>query len=253
MINRILNKLKRDGLLSLFITMIKYPFEFKKRRNYKLMLRKDNISDRFSDIYKWNLWSSAESSSGDGSELSSTESLRNWLINNLPKLKVEKFVDASCGDFNWMRHVLKDLDLNYLGLDIVTSIIDKNSKLYTNDSIKFKVSDICKDKIPSCDLIMVRDCLFHLSFEDIEKFFKNLEGTDYKYLLTTTHLINQDFKNKDITSGDFRMIDLFSSPFNFNDNSLVDYVLDCKVNSNIKKKMILLKKKDVPTRLSTSG
>ena len=98
MINRILNKLKRDGFISLFIAIIKYPFEFKKRRNYKLMLRKDKIADRFSDIYKWNLWSSMESSSGDGSEVLSTELLREWMICNLPKLKVQKLVDASCGD-----------------------------------------------------------------------------------------------------------------------------------------------------------
>lgn len=250
MIDRILNKLKRDGLLSMFITIIKYPFEFQKRRNYKLMLRKDNISDRFSDIYKWNLWSSAESSSGDGSELASTESLRNWLINNLPKLNIDKFVDASCGDFNWMKLVINELELNYIGLDIVKNIIDKNNSLYASESTSFKVSNICNDQIPSCDLILVRDCLFHLSFDDIDKFLKNIQQTNYKYLLTTTHIVQPGFQNKDIISGDFRMINLFDYPFSFKNSCVRSRVLDCAINSKVKKEIILLEKKDVPTCLT---
>ena len=250
MIDRILNKLKRDGFLSLFNAIIKYPFEFKKRRNYKLMLRKDNIADRFSDIYKWNLWSSTESSSGDGSEVLSTELLREWMICNLPKLKVQKLVDASCGDFNWMKHVINRLQLNYIGLDIVKTVIDKNNNLYANPSTCFKVSDICNDQIPSCDLILVRDCLFHLSFDDIDKFLINIKETNYKYLLTTTHLVEPGFQNKDIITGDFRIINLFSIPFNFKNSSVNSRVLDCAINSNVKKEMILLEKKDVPTCLS---
>ena len=246
----VLTKLKRDGLISFLIAVVKYPFEFKKRRNYKMMLRKEYIADRFSDIYEKNLWSSAESGSGDGSEIASTEHLRAWLINNLPNLGVSSFVDASCGDFNWMRHVVQNLELNYLGLDIVKSVVNKNNKLYATNSTKFESSDICKDKIPSCDLIMVRDCLFHLSFEDIDRFLKNIKNTNYKYLLTTTHIVEQGFRNKDITSGDFRIINIFDHPFNFSKNTVKDFIRDYSIKDTVRKEMILLEKKDVPVKLS---
>ena len=250
MIERIANKLKRDGIKSVFRAIIKYPFGFKKRRIYKQMLTKENIADRFSEIYKQNLWSSTESGSGDGSELNSTKLLSAWLIDTIPKLGIKEFVDASCGDFNWMKYTLQSLECNYLGIDIVTSVINKNIKLHSNNLIRFEVADICKDKIPACDLIMVRDCLFHLSYKDIEKFLHNLNRTNYKYLLTTTHITDQRFKNRDITTGDFRIINLFCSPFNFKESLLKDRVLDYPIGYSTKKEMILIAKKDVPIELN---
>jgi hypothetical protein len=247
---KIMNKLKREGLLSLISAIIKYPFTFKKRRDYKLMLEKENLSDRFNEIYKKNLWSSLESLSGDGSEIASTKSFRTWLINNLPKLGVRNVVDASCGDFNWMRYVINKLEIKYVGLDIVPSVIDKNNKLYASNTTKFAVSNICVNKIQSCDLIIVRDCLFHLSFEDINNFLKNIKMTNYRYLLTTTHIVDDGFKNTDITSGDFRIINIFDYPFDFHKKSAKEHIMDSSNKDNIKKEMILFEKKDVPTRLS---
>jgi len=249
LIRHIFRKFKREGFKSFLLSIIKYPLEFKRRRTYQNMLAKKNITDRFTEIYTENLWSSAESASGDGSEIISTESLRGWMIDNFPKLKIKNFVDASCGDFNWMKLVLQKLELNYIGLDIVKELIHKNTKLYNSESIRFQVCNICEDTIPPSDLIMVRDCLFHLSFMDIDKFLKNLYLTDYKYLLTTTHLVDKSFRNTDITSGDFRIIDLFSRPFNFNESLVQNRVKDCPIGSSVKKEIILIEKKDVPTTL----
>ena len=198
MISRVVNKLKRDGLLSLGLTILKYPLNLKKRKSFKRILSKKNIEDRFSEIYKKKLWKSAESLSGEGSEIAYTIPLRSWLIDNLPRLDVKNFVDAPCGDFNWMKLVLPHLDINYLGLDIVESVIEKNKALYEYNTVSFEVANICEYDIPCCDLIMVRDCLFHLSYEDIEKFLKNLDRTDYKYLLTTSHIVDQGFRNINI-------------------------------------------------------
>ena len=69
---------------------------------------------------------------------------------------------------------------------------------------------------------MVRDCLFHLSYKDINKFLDNIAKVDYKYILTTTHILDEDFANKDIISGDYRMINLFSEPFNFKNETIID-------------------------------
>jgi hypothetical protein len=149
-----------------------------------------------------------------------------------------------------MKLVINKLELNYIGLDIVKNIIDKNNSLYASESTSFKVSNICNDQIPSCDLILVRDCLFHLSFDDIDKFLKNIQQTNYKYLLTTTHIVQPGFQNKDIISGDFRMINLFDYPFSFKNSCVRSRVLDCVINSKVKKEIILLEKKDVPTCLT---
>ena len=213
------------------------------------MLSGDNIQTRFEEIYRNNFWSSDESLSGEGSEVEYTSSIRRWLIENLPKLNIKVFVDAPCGDFNWMKLVLPKLDLNYTGLDIVPSLINKNNEDHGSDNIKFEISNICEDDLPACDLIMIRDCLFHLSFEDIDKVLNNLKSSDYKYLLTTTHLVDDVFENEDITSGDFRLIDLFKSPFNFNRANIISHIVDYPTGYPLKREMILIKKEHVPNRL----
>jgi len=210
------------------------------------MLKRRNIADRFNEIYEKNLWSSKESGSGEGSEIGYTQPLRQWLIEEIPKLEVKVFVDAPCGDFNWMKEVIPNLNVNYVGLDIVASVIENNQEKYSSDNVNFDLANICEDILPECDLLMVRDCLFHLSNEDINKFLQNLSQVDYKYLLTTTHVVDNNFSNKDIVTGDFRLIDLFSYPFCFDRANVLDRVNDYPKGYRIPREMILIEKEFVP-------
>ena len=249
MISRIREKLKRDGIIGLTVAMLKYPFRLRRRYVYGQMLALNSPKERFSEIYKKNLWSSSESGSGGGSEIEYTEPLRKWLIENINLLNIKALVDAPCGDFNWMKLVLPKVDINYIGLDIVESVIEKNRVTYAADNINFEVSNICQDRLPDCDIIMVRDCLFHLSYEDINKFLINLSNTNFKYLFTTTHTVDKEFKNSNINTGDCRMIDLFSPPFSFDSTKIKSRVDDFPVGHPIKRQMILVEKNFVPTEL----
>ncbi|MFY7988469.1 MAG: hypothetical protein ACOVNP_06260 [Flavobacterium sp.] len=73
--------------------------------------------------------------------------------------------------------------------------------------------DIINDKIPPSDLVIVRDCLVHLSNHDINKAIKNIKLSGSKYLLTTT-FINEK-KNFDLATGNWRPLNLQLGPFNF--------------------------------------
>lgn len=253
LIEKIIDKFKRDGLASLAISLIKSPLVVFSGKKYKNMLRNPHIEERFSEIYKENLWRSKESKSGEGSEIEYTQPLREWLINTVPKLDVDTFLDAPCGDFNWMRRVLPSLKVNYIGLDIVQSVIKENQQYFSADKVRFDVANICEDLLPSCDLIMVRDCLFHLSYEDINRFLNNLSRLDYKYLLTTTHIVDDNFRNSDITSGDFRNIDLFSHPFNFDSKNIRDRVNDFPEGNKSLREMILVDKQFVPIAITVNS
>ena len=250
MISKIRSKLKRDGIIGLTIAVFKYPFTLRRRYAYRRMLSLSSPKERFSEIYKNNFWSSSESGSGEGSEIFYTEPLRKWLIENIEFLEIKTFVDAPCGDFNWMKLVLPKVNVNYIGLDIVQSVINKNKINYAADNIKFEISNICEDRLPDCDLIMVRDCLFHLSYEDINRFLTNLSNTNYKYLLTTTHTVEKDFKNSNITTGDFRLINLFGPPFSFDPTKVKSRVDDFPIGHSIERQMILVEKRFVPTEVS---
>ena len=249
MISRIKNKVKRDGILSFAVAAIKHPFAFRRRTVRRNMLTLSSTKDRFSEIYKHNLWSSAESSSGEGSEISYTAPLRQWLINTINSRNIKTFVDAPCGDFNWMKLVLPKVNVDYTGLDIVDSVIEENKAIHSSDKIKFEIANICEDKFPDCDIIMVRDCLFHLNYKDIDRFLVNLSKTNYKYLLTTTHKVDQNFENSDIQTGDFRLIDLFNEPFLFDKDKVTARVDDFPEGYSIEREMILVEKQFVPTQL----
>jgi hypothetical protein len=222
------------------------------QKKYNEMLLLDTLDQRFSSIYDHNLWSSKESKSGSGSELEYTRPVIDWLIKTISLYKIKTCVDAPCGDFNWMRLVLKDVNVKYIGLDIVDELVRANKLNYSDQHTNFFCNNICKDQIPNCDLLIVRDCLFHLSLQDINKFLNNIAHTDYKYLATTSHITDQKHSNTDIISGDFREINLFLEPFNFSEDAVIDQVIETKKTDKNGRKIILLRKEDVPENLNNS-
>jgi len=252
-VKRILSKFQKiftkKGIVNVFLSLNNFISRLNKKIHYKNMLSQKTNKERFSEIYRKNIWQSNESGSGKGSEVLYTENLRNWLLEILPKYKVEKFVDAACGDFNWMRLVIPKLDIKYEGIDIVDKVIEENNLKHSNNKINFLTKDICKDPLPNCDMLMIRDCLFHLSFSDINNLLKNLKKTDYKFLLTTTHILEGNHNNKDIISGDFRLINIFSEPFNFKQNRILDRCQDSILNF-APREMVLISKEDIPENLS---
>jgi hypothetical protein len=212
---------------------------------------KKNIQDIFTSIYENNTWISSESRSGPGSEEAYTKDLRLWFLDTIPKYNIKSMVDAPCGDFNWMKLVLPKLNIDYIGLDIVESLIISNNQRYMKDNVKFLVCDICADYIPDCDLLMVRDCLFHLSFDDTDKFLKNISKVKFKYLLTTTHTVPETYTNKDIETGGFRVFDIFKPPYKFNESDVIDSVDDyVKKSRHPPRKMVMFLKEKIPTSLS---
>ena len=69
------------------------------------------------------------------------------------------------------------------------------------------------DPLPDADLWLCRDCLIHLSFEDVERAVQNFLASEIPYWLVTTHTkVN---RNIDIPTGHCRMINLAKEPFNF--------------------------------------
>jgi hypothetical protein len=69
--------------------------------------------------------------------------------------------------------------------------------------------------LPTVDLILCRDCLFHLPTNEIKKSINNIKKSQSQYLLTTTHNWKGIDSNKDINFGEWRRINLQEFPFNF--------------------------------------
>ena len=169
-----------------------------------------NSEEIFTDISDKNAWIGKESISGPGSDIAQTETISKQLPVLFSKYGIKKMIDIPCGDFNWMKHVTLD-GVDYIGADILSDLIIKNTRLYERDGIHFKRLDLTRDKLPSVDLILCRDCLVHLSFNKIFRAFKNIYKSQSHYLLTTTFTERQE--NFNIPTGHWRPLNLQKSPF----------------------------------------
>jgi hypothetical protein len=185
------------------------PYFFEKRARVG---DRYSLRETFAYIYATRFWHGAASVSGEGASLDQTRRIRHELPRLLEALGVDMMLDLPCGDFGWMQFV--DLSLKmYIGADIVPELIAGNRTRYGDDRHRFLVLDVTRSALPRADLVLCRDCFVHLSFHDIRKALHNIRRSGITYLLTTTFPACHE--NQDITTGDWRVLNLEASPFDF--------------------------------------
>jgi ubiquinone/menaquinone biosynthesis C-methylase UbiE len=176
------------------------------------------LQDRFTYIYGITRKMEIESVSGEGSTLEYTKNLRLELPIIFDQYSIDSVFDAPCGDFNWMKEIILNKEFSYTGVDIVNELIELNIRKYSSQKISFFQGDLTDITYPKHDLMICRDLLFHLSYKDSFEVISRFLESEIKFLLTTTH--KNISKNKDIRSGDFKMINIFLHPYNFPLNPL---------------------------------
>ena len=121
-------------------------------------------------------------------------------------------LDAPCGDFTWMAQV--DLEgIDYIGGDIVPSIVEQNKHQHASESRRFIQLDLTRDPLPDADVLLCRDCLVHLSYANIRPVLENVARSKIRYVLMTSFPGRQD--NYDVADGDWRALDFEAPPFSF--------------------------------------
>lgn len=166
----------------------------------------------FTTIFNQNSWGCPETVSGYGSTLNSTKTIAAALPFIIQDYHITTFLDAACGDFNWMQHLDLDID-HYTGVDVVPEIIQLNTERHSTAQRTFLVRNIATDTLPKADLIFCRDCLVHHTLEDVKSILRNFVLSGSTYILMTSfpeHSINTD-----ITTGDWRPLNFQAPPFNF--------------------------------------
>jgi hypothetical protein len=188
-----------------------------KRKYHELLVFKLNSSEyKFRSIWRNNYWGNEESLSGPGSTLEQAENLISSFPEIIEKFEVGAIFDAPCGDFNWMKEVKKqNPNLIYKGGDLVPEIITFVKSKYSSKNTTFSVFDITRDRFPTADLWLSRAIFYHLSYSDIYRSLVNFAESNISYILTTNCVTEADHKNRDIKSGDWRLLNLHLYPFNF--------------------------------------
>lgn len=164
----------------------------------------------FTHIYNTNQWGDTTSFSGPGSNPANTAAILAGMPVVLDRYEIESILDIPCGDFSWMQHL--SYNGNYIGADIVPTIIRRNRSRYANTKRRFFELDLLTDDLPTVDLILCRDCMVHLSTRQVLRSIRNILATGSTYLLAT------DFprcdRNTNIITGCWRPISLEKKPFN---------------------------------------
>jgi SAM-dependent methyltransferase len=179
------------------------------RKAYDLSLRMKSSEQVFTDIYRHNKWFGTDSVSGVGSDVVQTSVIVEEIPRLLKEFSIETLLDVPCGDFFWMSRIELGT-VHYVGGDIVQELVERNLREHARPGVDFRRIDLTSDDLPEADLVLVRDCLVHLSYEDIDRALRNICKSRARYLLTTTF---PGRTNHDIPTGRWRPLDLQSPPF----------------------------------------
>jgi len=181
-----------------------------KQRKLRSTLEGKSAQQIFTRLVQNNKWGDQESVCGAGSALGQTAELRRALPPLLHERQFCSMLDLACGDCNWMR--LVPMDIDYIGADIVESLVAENQRRYGSDRRRFMWLDLLTAKLPRADLVLCRDCLVHFSYRDVFRALENIKRSGSGFLLTTTFIGRT--ANNDILTGHWRPLNLQRAPFN---------------------------------------
>lgn len=186
------------------------------------MTKQPNIESVMTDIYTRNLWGSPLTRSGPTSTQERTMELCHTLPELFQSLGIESILDVGCGDFSWMKTVNLE-GVEYLGVDIVTDLVENLQKTYTTSTIKFQKMNVLQEPPESVDVWFCRDFLNLLDLQQTGQFFsKFLESKSLYLALTTVEFNDADNlgspqNSLDGYTGIQRMVDIFQPPFRLGD------------------------------------
>jgi SAM-dependent methyltransferase len=160
--------------------------------------------------------------SGPGSDPFYTIAYRAFLEKFYQLNRVKSIVDIGCGDWQFSRFLNFD-GVDYLGLDVVPLVVDRNSRAFARSNVKFSLMPENNADIPGADLLIMKDVLQHLPIPDIIEFYKDV-FPKFKYCLITNSFQKIATEvNHEILPGEFRCLDLAAPPFNFRGSYIFDF------------------------------
>jgi SAM-dependent methyltransferase len=158
----------------------------------------------FDTIYARAIWGGG---SGGGSDVQVAVPYMAYVQHLLGRFAIRSIVDLGCGDWRFSKH----LDLSsreYLGVDIVASVIAANTKAYGSDHVRFEVADAITFDIPDCDLLVCKDVLQHLSNANVRAILDRSRAARFALFTNDYHPANEDCPN-----GSTRPLDITRPPF----------------------------------------
>ena len=144
------------------------------------------IAEAFSATYRSRLWGSIDGEeffSGSGSLEEYAVPYADWITQFVREHGIGTVVDIGCGDYRVGRRICSNSSIAYVGIDIVSELVEYNQTRFANERVSFKCLNIITDEPPDGDLCLIRQVLQHLSNEQISRLLMNCEK--YRYVVVT--------------------------------------------------------------------
>ncbi len=190
------------------------------KQTHKNIIASRTSSEAFTNVYSACIWGKQENgspSSGEGSSPNHAKPYMNFLQGYLLRHHIKSVLDVGCGTWEFS-HQIDWNGIQYLGIDVVTSIIEQNQSTFGSETITFKTLDFLEEELPKADLLICKDVLQHLPLQDIQKFLT--QAKRFRHCILTndilTHLTEEEShhqNNFDIHRGEYRPLDLELPPF----------------------------------------
>jgi hypothetical protein len=174
-----------------------------------------SLEQLFTDFYNQNIWRDSETRSGKGSRKDSgpvRDSLA-ALSTVTAQYEVKSIADIPCGDFNWISDFLANASVRYLGYDIVGELVVDNRKRYPG--FEFRQLNIVNDVPERVDLILCKDLLNHLTYDEVCAALSNIRRSRARFLLLSN---NFGYKNRQLVARRWvtsRHLDITAPPLNY--------------------------------------
>jgi 2-polyprenyl-3-methyl-5-hydroxy-6-metoxy-1,4-benzoquinol methylase len=160
----------------------------------------------FDFIYARGVWGGG---SGAGSDLKHTVLYVAYVQALMDKHDIRSVLDLGCGDWRFSRY-LDFSGRNYVGLDIVPSVVAANQTAFGASNIRFEHADVSAyPKFAPHDLILCKDVLQHLSNARVSAILSRCSAGHLA-------LITNDYypENLDCRDGETRPLNVTAPPFN---------------------------------------
>lgn len=177
----------------------------------------------FGRIYDRGGWSSL--GSGPGSSAQYNRPFLKSLSDLAKKADIRSIVDYGCGDWT-MFSEYQFGNIDYLGIDIVDSVVETNRNRYSRPRVEFRSARPLAEETCSADLLLMKDVMLHLPNAQC------IEFLDYARLRFRFGIFVNDLRsheaevNEEISLGGYRPVDITKPPFNRHALTLLVYGTD---------------------------
>jgi SAM-dependent methyltransferase len=185
----------------------------------------------FADIYKRGEWGKDESghgNSGTGSDPEIAKPYIEFLQSYLATHNIKSVVDLGCGDWRIGKSVNWD-GIQYTGIDVVDSVVQANIEKFSAPNITFIVADGTNIELPSADLLICKEVLQHLPFQDIHQIVAQFGKFKHCIVVNDVDPATLTCENVDIPRGHCRSLDLTKPPFSVVGEKALTYIAPSEV------------------------